>query len=427
MVKIINVKPDSPAEKIGVLSGDFLVSIDDHNIDDFLDYQFYQAEEYLEVHIIRDGQDLYSPLEKEFDQDIGLTFEKPKINSCENNCIFCFINQNPKGMRRAIYFHDEDYRYSFLYGNFITLTNMTEKELNRIVNQRLSPLYISVHATDSKIRKEIFRYKNDDRMMEKIEFLSNNGIILHTQIVLIPGINDGEILEKTISDLFKFKENILSLSIVPVGLTKHRGRLSPLKSVDRIFSKEFIKNTERWNKNYKNIDDENFVNIADEFFVLAEEKLPDGEYYGQFHQIENGVGLTREFLDEFEYQQDEFPKSIPEEKKILLITGELAKPILKQYISPVLNGIDNLKVDIKAIRNFFYGPSVTVSGLLTGQDIINQVDNPEDYDLIVFPPRCTNTDGLFLDDLTPEDVGKQFNVPVIVNENFLEIINNVSR
>jgi putative radical SAM enzyme (TIGR03279 family) len=332
-------------------------------------------------------------------------------------------------MREPIYFHDEDYRYSFLYGNFITLTKLRQKELDRIVAQRLSPLYISIHATDSEARKELFCHKGEDHLMEKLEFLTQNEIMFHAQVVLVPGINDDEILEKTIEDLYKFKEQVLSLAIVPVGLTKHRENLPLLKSIDKEFAKNIVNDSKEWNTKYKNIEGDPFVTIADEFFILSGNQIPKSEYYGPYYQIENGVGLTREMLDDFNYDKDEFPSEIKTQKNILFITGKMIKPLLEKEILQTLKKIKNLNCEFKDITNHFYGESVTISGLLTGQDIIAQTkDIAKNYDLIVLPPRCLNDFGVFLDDISPDEMAKQFQVPVFYsNNNFMEIIEHVNQ
>jgi len=429
MLKVIDITPDSPAEKIGALPGDIIISFNEEEVNDFLDYMFYQSEEYLEIHIQRDGQDLYSPIEKEYDEELGFVFEQPKIRGCGNKCVFCFIDQNPKGMREPIYFHDEDYRYSFLYGNFITLTNLKQKELTRIVRQKLSPLYVSIHATDAQVRKDIFCHKIDDQLMEKLEFLTSHGILIHAQIVLVPGMNDEEILDQTIEDLYKFKQEILSVAIVPVGLTKHREGLPELKSIDSEYSKVIIQDSEEWNKKYRNIEGDPFVTIADEFFIQADVKIPNTNYYGPYYQIENGVGLVREMLDDFNAEKDEFPVSIPNPKKVLFITGKMARPLLEKKIKPALDQIKNLDIEFLDIENKFYGELVTVSGLLTGQDILAQTKEiSANYDFLVLPPRCLNTDGVFLDDISPDELAKQLNVPIICsNNNFMEIIEYASK
>ncbi len=429
MITIQAIKKDSPAAKIGTQPGDVLISLNDQAVNDFLDYQFLQAEEYLDVHIQRNGQDLYSPLEKEFHVDMGLVFDDPKIRGCANNCIFCFIDQNPKNMRKPIYFHDEDYRYSFLYGNFITLTNLRQKELDRIVNQKLSPLYVSIHATDSLIRKKIFRHKKNDHLIEKLTFLTDHNIQLHTQIVLVPGINDGKILEKTLYDLYAFREQVLSVAIVPVGLTKHRNNLPSLTSVDRKYAQQIVKKSKSWASIYRNIEGDSFVTIADEFFILAGNSLPKADYYGPFYQIENGVGLTRQMLDNFEAEKKTFPQGIKFTKSVLFVSGKLIKPLLEEKIAPELNKINNLICDFIGIKNKFYGSSVTISGLLTGQDIIAQVDDiAADYDVLVLPPRCLNEQGKLLDDLTPKDLENQLGTPVFnATNSFMEIINYVNQ
>ncbi|MBN2279375.1 MAG: DUF512 domain-containing protein [Candidatus Marinimicrobia bacterium] len=429
MLKVIGIKPGSPAEKIGALPGDIIVTINDEKVNDFLDYMFYQSEEYLVVQVRRNGQNLWSPIEKEYDDELGFVLEPPKIRGCGNHCIFCFIDQNPKGMRAPIYFHDEDYRYSFLYGNFITLTNLTKNELNRIVRQKLSPLYISIHATDNDVRKALFCHKKDDHLMEKLQFLTQNGILIHAQIVLVPQLNDGMILQKTLQDLFHLRDHILSVAVVPVGLTRHRQSLPMLKAIDTAYAKNIVVSSRQWEKEFHNIEGDPFVTIADEFFLLGEEPLPSGTYYGPYYQIENGVGLVRDMLDDFAQYKLEFPKSIPYPQKILFITGKMIKPVMDKEILPELKKIKNLTAEFLAIKNNFYGDSVTVSGLLTGQDILDQTKEiAVNYNFMVLPPRCLNDDGLFLDNMSPDTLATKLNLPIICsNNNFMEIIEYASK
>lgn len=423
MIKVVEVEKYSLAEEIGILKDDILVSINDNNIEDFLDYQFFQAEENLKILVKRNDNNLNFETNKSYDENLGLFLETPHIKSCKNNCIFCFIKQNPKGMRKTIYFCDEDYRYSFMYGNFITLTDIKQKELERIASQRLSPLYISIHATDNEVRKKIFRHKEDDDLLSKLDFLTKNKIELYTQVVLIPGVNDGHILEKTISDLYIFKSSIRSVGIVPVGLTSHRKRLPKIENITPEFSKQLIKKDIEWQAKYKNIYNTPFVNIADEFFLMADKDFPNFEYYGDFEQIENGIGLCRDDIDRFLIEAKEFPTSISQKKRILFVTSTSGKIVLEKYIMPSLNKIENLSVELLEVENNFFGKSVTVSGLLTGSDILKNLSKSIDYDKIFLPPRCINTNGVMLDNLKPEDIQKELSTPVeVFNNNYLEII-----
>jgi len=427
MLEIISVKKNSIAEQVGIKVNDYLVTMNNQIVNDFIDYRFFQAEENLEIQIKRNGKILSINVEKSYDDDLGIAFQDMKMRSCTNDCIFCFIKQNPPGMRKQIYLYDGDYRYSFLYGNFITLTNVNDNDLNRIVNQRLSPLYISVHATDSVVRKKIFRFNGEDHLIEKLEFLDKGRIELHIQIVLMPGINDGEILEKTIKDLYHFRESIKSVAIVPVGLTKHRKRLPQIRGVDSNYASKLIRHSRTWNRNYFNIEGDYFVYLADEFYLLADRPLPGRNSYGRFYQIENGVGLVREFIDNFKRQIRKLPGSIPEPKRVLFVTGTLAKPMLETYIISVLNSIQNLKVDVFPVVNKFFGETITIAGLITGRDIVEQLKLHHEYDLIYLPPRCVNDDSLLLDNMTPKDIQREVGIPVKVsNENYVEMLNNVS-
>jgi putative radical SAM enzyme (TIGR03279 family) len=424
MIKIINIEPGSIAASVGIRTGDTLLSINKSEIRDLLDYHFHQAGEIISLVYLREGIESAVKIRKEYDEDLGIGVAPIKPKACSNDCIFCFIKQNPPGMRKTIYFCDEDYRYSFLHGNYITLTDLSDAELKRIVNLRLSPLYISVHATDSSVRRQIFRFKKDDRLFDKLSFLNRNRIELHTQVVLVPGYNDGSILSQTIDDLYRFK-NIKSLAVVPVGLTKHRIGLPPIKPVTAGQARDLICRLKAWNKYYRNSDAEPFVYLADEFFLLADKPLPSAKHYGMYHQIENGVGLIRQFLDNFKKQVQLLPKAVDKSRRILLLTGELAAPILERHLLPVLNSIDNLTVEIYPVINNFYGNTVTVAGLLTGGDIIEQFPKARHYDQVLLPPRCLNDDGILLDDLTPDDIQNAIDRAVAVgSDDFVEMVNN---
>jgi len=424
MIKIVKIESGSKAASVGIRTGDMLLSINKFDVRDLLDYHFYQAGEVISLDYLRDGVKSTVKIRKDYDEDLGIVLASMRPKACSNDCIFCFIKQNPPGMRKTVYFCDEDYRYSFLHGNYITLTNLSDVELGRIVELRLSPLYISVHATDSAVRQQIFRFKKDDYLLEKLAFLSRNRIELHAQVVLIPGYNDGSSLSHTIGDLYQFK-NVKTLAIVPVGLTKHRTELTPLQPVTAEQAKNLIHQLKSWNRRYRNSDGDPFVCLADEFFLLANKPLPPTKQYGMYYQLENGVGLTRQFLDNFKRQIPYLPKAINESRRILLITGELAAPILERHLLPVLNSIDNLTVEIRPIINNFYGDTVTVAGLLTAGDIIEQVPKSKYYDQVWLPPRCVNDDGILLDNLTPDDIQHAIDRAVVVgSDDFIEIVKN---
>jgi len=417
VIKIINVKKDSIAENTGIRENDILVSLNGHSISDLLDYYFYQSEEVLDVAYKRDGKIVKAQIEKSYEEDLGFEIEDFTLKSCSNNCVFCFIKQNPTKMRKKIYFCDEDYRYSFLYGNYITLTDLGETELKRIVEQRLSPLYISVHATDPEIRKSIFRFKSDDYLMQKIEYLVENRIELHTQVVLVPEMNDGAVLKQTIDDLYQYKQMVKSLAIVPVGLTRHRKHLPAIMPVSPDFAVDLVRQSEEWNRDYKNSEGDAFVYLSDEFYLLAQKPFPGNKRYGPYYQLENGVGLCRQLIDSVKGQSK---TSLSRPMKISLVTGNLAEPVVRGYVLPYLNRISNLSADLVSIENNFYGNTVTVSGLLTGEDIISQFPEDTDCDCIFLPPNCINEDGLLLDDMKPEDIAGKLQTTVKVGEYDIE-------
>lgn len=413
VIKIICVAKNSISEKAGIRTDDILISLNAHVINDRLDYYFYQSEEVIEILFSRNDRKRQVQIEKSCDEDLGLELEDFHLKVCSNNCIFCFIKQNPPGMRRQIYICDEDYRFSFLFGNYITLTGISDSELQRIAEQRLSPLYISVHATDSQVRKSIFRYKSDDRLMDKISFLVKNRITLHTQVVLVPGINDGDVLQQTIDDLYSFRKMIKTLAIVPVGLTRHRRRLPQIEPVSPVLAAALVRQSSKWNRRYRNSEDDPFVYLADEFYLLAGEPFPADQEYGPYYQLENGVGLCRQFINSLE---ESGGISVARSRNICLVTGKLAEPLLRNVALPYLNGIPNLNADVISIDNHFFGPTVTVSGLLTGADIAKQFPKNSEYDCIFLPPNCINQDGLMLDDMSVAELSHTLNVPVKIGD-----------
>lgn len=415
-MKIIGFDTDSLAADAGLEIGDDVLKINGFPCRDIIDYQFHSADEELEIEIVRNDEPWIFDIEKDFDDSLGIIFEDTKYRSCGNNCIFCFVDQNPPNLRSSLYFKDEDFRLSFLYGNYVTLTNVSKKELARIVEQRLSPLYVSVHSTDLATRKLMLGLKKDDRLLEKIQFLAENHIELHAQIVLCPGINDGENLIKTIHELAAFYPQLKSIAIVPLGLTRHRDKLYPLKPVTADFSKNLIKTIDPIAQNFKSQYDDYFVYIADEFYLKANADLPPAERYEEFAQIENGVGMTRDFIDRFKEQIPSLPHRISHPLSMILVSGVSASPVLKKWVEPHLNKIENLTVSVQTIKNEFYGPSVTVTGLLSGQDIFTQLKNNAHGDIFVLPSNCLNFEGIFLDDWTLEDLQSKLKRPVEVVE-----------
>jgi putative radical SAM enzyme (TIGR03279 family) len=397
LLEITEVYPQSIAKDLGIQRGDLIVQINSENINDQLDYRFYSAEEYIELLIQRGNEQILFEIEKEYQEDIGIDLQEMKMKSCGNNCVFCFVYQNPAGMRKALYFKDEDYRFSFLYGHYVTLTTVNDSELQRIVNQQLSPLYISVHSTEEETRKLLLGIKRNDRLLEKIDFLVKGGIELHTQIVLCPGINDGKIFDKTVEDLKKFYPGVKSIAIVPVGLTRHRQNLFELRLHTKKELQEMIIYTDQLRKKLKKELGTSFVYLADEFFIKAGKTFPDAIYYDDFYQIENGVGEFRDLLDNFNNSYSKLPAKINIPTHVTWVTGTLAEASLRKNIIAKLNKIENLNINLIPVVNKFYGESITVSGLLTGQDIFEQLKDQDLGEIVFLPPKVLNVEGLFLD------------------------------
>ncbi len=324
MIKIIEITPGSIAEELNIRPGDLLHSVNGKEIGDRLDYRFYQAAEELEVLISRgDGQTLFE-IEKDADEDLGLTLEDMNLMACGNNCVFCFVYQNPRKMRKQLYFKDEDYRYSFMYGHYVTMTTISQKDLERIVEQRLSPLYISVHSTEEKTRKFLLGIKKDDHLLEKMKYLTENGIELHTQIVLTPGINDGAIFDQTVNDLKQFYPGVRSIAVVPIGLTRHRSRLTPLRMHTSQELLEQIRFVEERRVRLKKEFGVHYVYLSDEFFIRAKQEIPPAEYYDAFYQIENGVGEFRDMIDTFNKDFVLLPDKLDRPLTVTWVTGAMA-------------------------------------------------------------------------------------------------------
>lgn len=402
MIKIINIKKKSPADRQGLLAGDEIISINGMEVRDYLDYKLYSTDFPLEYIIRRNGE-TYSLIfdEEEDAYDKGIDVEDMKIKHCGNKCIFCFVDQNPTGLRKGLYLKDEDFRYSFLYGSYFTLSNIRDEDLKRIKNQQLSPLYISVHAAQKKVRMKLLGINYDDGFKRKLSFLTKNKIDLHTQIVLCPGINDGKVLDDTVRFLYSHYPYVLSVAVVPVGITCHRDKLFSIDSFTKETSAAVVEQIESLQKEFLEKSNTRFVFAADEFYLKAGFKIPNKNYYENFSQYENGVGMSRIFLDELKRAKKTFPKAMKEKRNLLIVTGKSFYPVLIKHLLPELEKIQNLSAKIIAAENRLFGSSVTVSGLLCGNDIIHAVKQSNfQADKIILPDTCLNFDEIFLDDMT---------------------------
>lgn len=410
-MKIRRVEPKSAAARAGFRDGDDILEINGFAIRDEIDFYYHAADDDLECLVQRNDRTFVVPVRLAIYGGFGLEFEGMAYRHCGNNCIFCFVDQNPSGLRQALYFKDEDYRLSFLYGNYVTLTNVSRSHLLRIVEQRLSPLYISVHAVDPQVRQKMLGLRRDDRLLEKMAFLAAHQIQMHAQLVLCPGWNDGAVLADSLQKLAGLYPAVQSIAVVPLGLTRHRKNLPALQPVNKPNARRIIAQVEEAAARFKNDFDSFFVYLADEFYLKAGSEIPGSERYDDFPQIENGVGMCRRFLQELAKEKRYFPKKT-RRTTALIVTGQSAAPFLHRHLQPVLDTVRGYSAKVVAIRNRFLGPRVTVSGLLTGQDIYNQLKSRHKGDVVFLPPDCLNEDGLFLDDWTPQQLQDKLGVPV---------------
>lgn len=427
-VTVTGVMASSFAEKAGVCSGDELVSINGNEIVDVLDYRFYQNEKRLKLLLLRDGKKLKVKIKKgEFDE-IGMEFSTylmDKQHHCKNNCIFCFIDQLPKGMRESLYFKDDDSRLSFLFGNYITLTNLTDHEIERIIKMHISPVNISVHTTNPELRVKMMKNRFAGEALGVIDKLSRAGISLNFQLVLCPKYNDGDELRRSLSDLLSYK-SVSSIACVPVGLTKYRDELVPLKPFNKETAAEVIDIINEFGDECEKNRGERICYPSDEFYLLAEREIPTATYYGDFLQLENGVGLWALLLDESRKALEDVESS--REINVSIATGTLAYPLLQKIADMCKDKWQNFNCNVYAIKNNFFGESITVAGLVTGGDIIEQLkDKPLGEMLLIPNSMLRQGEQVFLDDVTVEELEEKLNVKVkSVSNDGYELIDALS-
>jgi putative radical SAM enzyme (TIGR03279 family) len=406
-LKLESVPAGSGAEAAGLRPGDRLASINRHPVRDLIDFQFHASDGVLDCVFRRDSRSVRVRIPRGGLEAFGLRFAPVRFMGCGNHCEFCFVDQNPAGLRETLYFKDEDYRLSFLYGNYVTLTRVGRKDLRRIAEQRLSPLYVSVHSADAGVRARLLGIRKDDRLFEKIRFLSKHAIQMHSQIVVCPGVNDGAGLVRTIGALSRFRPHMRSVAVVPVGLTRHRRNLPRIPAVDGSAASEILELLRPLQNRFKEETGEPFAYCADELYLLAGEPIPPLAHYGDFWQQDNGVGMVRSFLEEFRRSRRRFPDAFKHRSRYAVVTGKLAGPVLSRRVMPFLTRIGNSGFKLVEVPNRFFGESVTVSGLLTGRDIAGALAGiPADYAALL-PVNCLNSDGLFLDGWTVERLSRQ--------------------
>ncbi|MBE9238836.1 TIGR03279 family radical SAM protein [Anabaena aphanizomenioides LEGE 00250] len=430
--KITKVLPESIAAEIGFEVGDAIVAINGTKPRDLIDYQFLCADEFLELEVLdARGKTHQIEIEKDYDEDLGLEFATALFDNliqCNNRCPFCFIDQQPPGKRSSLYLKDDDYRLSFLYGSYLTLTNLPEKEWQRIEQMRLSPLYVSVHATEPEVRTRLLKNPRAGQIIQQLKWFQERRLQIHAQVVVCPGINDGEHLEKTLRDLTSFHTGeipaVASVAVVPVGLTRFRPQEDELVPVTREKAKEVISQVKLLCQEFKQKYGSNVAWLADEWFLIAGAELPSEAEYEEYPQLDNGVGSIRLFIKQFAHAANELlPAKIFPAKKLTWVVGNAVetafKPLVKQ-----LNNVEGLDVKMRALYSDYWGQNISVTGLLTGHDLLYHLKGQDLGDGILLPSvMLKHGELIFLDDMTVEEVSRQLNISIFPVAGVEELIN----
>ena len=416
MVKITDVEHRSHAERAGILPGDTLLCINSNEINDVLDYRFYLTERRVEITYLRDGEEKLAVITKGEYSDIGLGFETPlmdKKRSCKNGCIFCFIDQNPSGMRESIYFKDDDSRLSFLHGNYITLTNLTDADVDRIVKMRFSPINVSIHTTNPELRVKMMKNKRSGEVLDYLRRFYEAGLSMCGQIVLCRGINDGEELLRSMRDLSQYYDRMGSVSIVPAGLTKHRDGLYPLTDFTPEDAAAVIDTVEAFATGHKAKTGSRMFFLADEFYLKAGREIPDADYYEGYPQLENGVGMIRSFDEDFALGAEDAEVS-DKPRTVSIATGVAAYPKMQEYATRVKKTRPQMQTKVYKIINHFFGESITVAGLLTGKDILEQLSGEDLGEVLYIPQNALRAgEETFLCGMTVGELSEKLGVRVV--------------
>ncbi len=420
MLEIVHVLSGSTGARLGLQAGDFVISVNGQEVEDVIDFQFFSAEEDIVLRVRHaDGSTRKLKVHKDPDDGLGLEFAPLKIKRCRNNCIFCFVDQMPPGSRKSLYIKDDDYRASFLYGNFITLGALSEADWERIFKQRLSPLYVSVHTTDPALRSLLLNNKKAPPIIDSLKRLAAGGIRIHAQIVLCPGVNDGTHLEKTIADLSRLYPAVLSVAVVPVGVTAFRKGLSKLVTFSRKQSQQVIRDVESFGRTFKRRFGTRLVFPSDEFYIKAGYPVPSPSFYEEFPQLENGVGMVSTFLRNV--ARTRLPSRV-EKMTATLITGSSFSTVLKNVVGR-LRSIEGLFIKQVTVKNSFFGSSVTVAGLLSGGDILRALKGKRVGNMLIIPSNMLKeNEAVFIDGMTLEQLQKQLKVKVFAVERFSDLV-----
>ena len=435
--KICKIIPGGIADELGFEIGDILLSINGTKIKDIIDYRFLLADEYVEVEIQKPNEEIWEyEIEKDYSEDLGIEFEQSimdKAKSCSNKCVFCFIDQLPKGMRDTLYFKDDDSRLSFLQGNFVTLTNMKDDDIDRIIRYRISPINVSVHTTNPDLRVKMLNNRFAGNVYERLKRLADAGITVNAQIVVVPGINNDKELEKTIEDLYKLYPSIQNVAAVPIGITKFREGLFKVNTYDKESALNEIIKIEVLQEKYLKEINSPFVRLSDEFYIMAEKELPNSDFYSGYEQIEDGIGMIRLLRDTIEKDLAFLNKKA--KGSFSIITGVSAFNEIDSISKKIINENHNIKLDVFKIINNFFGETITVAGLLTGTDIIEQLKGKINSEYLIMSDNMFRKgyemgsieDKIMLDDVRIKDIERALDVKVIVcdytGEDLIELIN----
>ncbi|BDR66770.1 Fe-S oxidoreductase [Clostridium tetani] len=432
--KVKKVLSYSIGEEVGVEPGDIVNSINGEAIKDILDYKFHMGDDFIVLQVQKPCGEIWDiEIEKEFGEDLGIEFEEgimDEARSCHNNCMFCFIDQLPGGMRKSLYFKDDDSRLSFLQGNFVTLTNMKDEDIDRIIRYRISPINVSVHTTDGELRKKMLNNRFADNIWERLKKLADASITLNCQIVLCPGVNDGDNLRKTVEDLYTLYPSVGNIAVVPIGITKYREGLAKFSPYNEDGAKEQLNTVKKLQEKYIKEISTPFVRLSDEFYVVGKENIPDKDFYQGFDQIEDGVGMIRMLREEFKETLSNLNRN--SKGSFTIVTGELAFKEFLTIKDEIKKVNDKIDIGVKKIINNFFGETITVAGLITGSDIKEQLKKKEVKDYILIPRNMLKADeDIFLDDVTVKELEEFYGKNIIIceytGEDFIEILNEYSK
>jgi putative radical SAM enzyme (TIGR03279 family) len=423
MVKVSRVEQKSIAEELGIQPGTELLTVNGRPLADFLDWEFLTADEELVIEARQpDGEEVIYELERLDGEPLGISLQPPSVRRCANKCEFCFIEGLPPGLRKPLYIRDDDYRLSFAYGNFATLSNVKERDIERILEYRLSPLYVSVHATNHEARKILLNNQRVPDIKAQLSRLTQGGIQFHAQMVIVPGLNDEEVLEESLTDLWNMGDAVLSAAVVPVGLTQF-SHLYTGKGMDRDTARTILIQVERWGERAKKERGETWVFGSDELYMLAERELPGAEHYGEFAQIENGVGSVTSLRMRVSQGLGRVVRR--DGQRIGVVTGLAMAPLME----PLLEHLREASgADFKLIvaQNSLFGPTITTAGLLVGKDIMTALSERHDLDIALIPAETINEDGIFLDDYTLEAVRESLPMPIFPSYDFIDVLESES-